>query len=1076
MATKAQVVADYTFNTVSCTPITINFTDISSSAGSLLSTWEWDFGDGTMSTAQFPVHTYVTEGDFNVCLTATNGNGESDTECKMISFQTPIADAGIAIEQITCSMPDITLDGFGSIQGINYIYEWTTTNGNIDTGGNTLSPLVNAAGEYTLLVTDLTTGCTAESTVTVTAETEVPTVSIAPPDILTCSTSSVTLDATASSQGSGYVFEWTDPSNNPIGSGGIIITVSEPGVYTLTITGDNGCSAVNSVIVAENINTPTYSIPDMIVCFGEAVSLTAGTICSDCSIEITYTNGVVVCDSWPCSFIPTNDTYTFTLTDNNNGCSNSDNFTISISNEIELSSDVTDVSCDGELDGVIDLTVVGGIPPLQFFWSNNTLTEDLFSVSAGTYSVTVVDANDCAAVHETTIGAPSEISVEIINLYNVNCNGMADGIIELEASGGEPGYTFSWSNGSTDPNQSNLVAGVYQVTVTDANGCTTVLEDLLITEPTEIILSSTSTPASCNGGTDGSIDLTVSGGIPPYTYDWTPGFWITEDLTGLTAGTYTVFVTDNQDCQVSTEVIIEGSTDLGLFITDDTTLCAGQTVQLEVSWVPNVAYPVTWSPTFDLDDPTSYTPTASPTETTLYTVTVDSGNGCVDQAEVLVTVNQYLDFGLQLFSNSPVCEGESLEFYSNLGGAANYFWNGPNGFFSTEANPVIPVADASMTGGYSLEIIDNAGCNIGATFDVLVDDDCVWPGDTDTNNVVNNFDLLNIGLAFDSVGPSRFGGSLSWIGQGVEDWSQSTINTNVNFKHIDTDGNGIVNSDDTLAISQNWGLTHNFTGTTVFDQFTDLPIATDGSILNAPFYVEPDSLPEGETVGLDIILGDMTNVVSGLYGIAFSIEYDASIVVPGSAFIDFSNCWLGDVNADAITIQRDFPAEGRIDAAITRIDGMEMDGAGLFGEFIITLDDDILFWDPNGNQPDNEVFADFAITNYHLINFSQEEIIAAGTTTTAPVSGDVSTSIHNSYLDKQIQLYPNPANELFFISAKNLFIEQVKIYSTTKLIKAIETKTIDVIEIPTMDLPNGIYFIELQTEKGVVTKKVSIVK
>jgi len=358
---------------------------------------------------------------------------------------------------------------------------------------------------------------------------------------------------------------------------------------------------------------------------------------------------------------------------------------------------------------------------------------------------------------------------------------------------------------------------------------------------------------------------------------------------------------------------------------------------------------------------------------------------------------------------------------------------------------------------------------------ITVDDDCVWPGDTDTNTVVNNFDLLNIGLAFDSVGPTRAGASLSWIGQPADDWTQTTPTTNVNYKHIDTDGNGMINSDDTLAIVQNWGLMHNFTGTTVLNQFTDLPV-TDGSVAIAPFYVEPDTLPEGETIGLDIILGDVTNMVTGLYGIAFSIEYDTAVVVPGSASIDFTNCWLGDINADAISIQKDFSSPGRIDAAITRIDGMEVDGAGFFGTFIITLEDDILLWDPRNDEPDNDVFADFTITNYHLINFAQEEILVEGLTTTAPVGGDGTTSIHNTYLDKQIQLYPNPANELFYISSKDLFIEEVKIYSTTKLLQAMETKTNNVIEIPTRHLPNGIYFIELQTDQGVVTKKVSVVK
>jgi len=535
--------------------------------------------------------------------------------------------------------------------------------------------------------------------------------------------------------------------------------------------------------------------------------------------------------------------------------------------------------------------------------------------------------------------------------------------------------------------------GIYTIIVTDSNtGCTSTEQIVFSNIDDPIEIDADITHASCNGGTDGAIDLTVMGGSLPYIYTWSTGHNI-EDISGLPVSTYSVTVTDANGCQIDTIAVVNEAANLNLMITNDTVICEGETVDLEVWWVPTVVYPVEWFPSTTLNNNTITNPTATPTETTLYSVVVTESSGCTGEAQVLVTV----------------------------------------------------------------------------------DDDCVWPGDTDTNLVVNNFDLLNIGLAFDSVGPPRAGASLSWVGQPADEWTQNTPTANVNYKHIDTDGNGIINSDDTLAIVQNWGLMHNFTGPNIFEQFTDLPIA-DGASAIAPFYIEPDSLPEGETIGLDIILGDASNVVTGLYGIAFSIEYDTAVVVPGSAAINFSNSWLGNVNADAISIQKDFSTPGRIDAAITRIDGMEMDGAGFFGTFIITLEDDILLWNPKNDELENDVFADFKITNYHLINFSQEEIPVDGLTTTAPVS-NVSTSLHNAYLEKQIQLYPNPANELFFISSsKNIFIEQVKIYSTTQLIKAVETKTNDVIEILTMDLPNGIYFIELQTEKGVATKKVSIVK
>ena len=1209
MATKAQVLADFTYTTSFCGPYNVNFLDTSLGGGFPIASWEWDFADGTTSTAQSPTHIYSFAGTYNVCLTATNSNGESDTECKMIVLTTPTADAGPDME-LNCATPSVILDGSASSQGASLFYDWTTINGSILSGVNTLNPEVSSAGDYTLIVTDAQTGCTAVSNVVVTVDINIPVASIVAPSVLTCVQTSVTLDASGSSQGTNYSYQWSNAST------AMTIEVNTPGTYSLTVTDNfNGCTAVSSIVVEEDIeiptcninanpitlgcttavlnatgtstgsnieylwttldgtilsgettlspeveydgtydltvtNTasgctsvcsitaainifcfddgdcangeevwnsstcncdqinvpdptpcindgdcsngietwnpstcgcdilnpivPTFSIPNTSFCEGEMVSLTAGMICSDCTIELFDPTGILLCNSLPCSFTPINGTYIFTVTDNATGCSNTDNFTMTVSDEITISSDITNVSCYADADGAIDLTVIGGSTPYDFLWANGANTEDLTGLQAAVYTVTVVDANGCQVEHIATVLEPSEMSAIITSVSPVSCFGDSDGEIDITVTGGVTPYSYFWLDGSIEEDRNDLGAGIYTVTVGDANFCTQLVLNFTVEEPTELLLNTTSTPASCNGGMDGSIELSVTGGTQPYTYLWSPGFWTDQNINNLTAGTYTVTVTDSNACTATSETIVEETSDLGLFITNDTTICAGETVQLEVNWIPNIAYPIQWSPAFDLSDPNIYNPIASPTETTTYTVTVTDPGGCTDTKEVTVTVNNYIDFGLQLFSNSPVCEGEPLEFYANLGGAT-YVWSDPNGaVLFTDENPIIPMADASMSGQYDLNIVDNAGCVLNVTFDVFVDADCVWPGDTDTNKVVNNFDLLNIGLAFDSVGPPRFNGSLSWMGQGVEDWSQNTPTTNVNFKHADTDGNGMVNSNDTLAITQNWGLMHNFTNTPVLNQFTDLPIA-DGAVLTAPFYVEPDTLPEGETIGLDIILGDVSNVVTGLYGIAFSIEYDTSVVVPGSASIDFSNCWLGDVDADAITIQRDFPAEGRIDAAITRIDGMEMDGAGLFGEFIITLDDDILLWDPKNDEIENDVFANFAITNYHLINFSQEEILVEATTTSAPVDG--TTSIHNTYLDKEIQLYPNPANELFYISSsKNLFIEQVKIYSTTSLIKAMKTNTTDVIEIPTMDLPNGIYFIELQTEKGVVTKKVSVIK
>ena len=214
-------------------------------------------------------------------------------------------------------------------------------------------------------------------------------------------------------------------------------------------------------------------------------------------------------------------TYTVTVTDDH-GCTASVSATIIEPNILSLSTTHTDVSCNGGSDGSVDLTVSGGTAPYSYSWNDpsNSITEDLSSLSAGTYSVTVTDANGCTETESVTISEPTSLSLSSTQL-NVSCNGRSDGSIDLSVSGGTAPYSYSWNDAGSSTTQDivSLPAGTYTVTVTDDNSCTAT-ETVTITEPTALSLSSTQVNVSCNGGSDGSIDLSVSGGTAPYTYSW----------------------------------------------------------------------------------------------------------------------------------------------------------------------------------------------------------------------------------------------------------------------------------------------------------------------------------------------------------------------------------------------------------------------------------------------------------------------------------------------------------------------------------------------------------------------------
>jgi PKD repeat protein len=1087
---QAQITAEFSASTTTgCGETEVAFLDLSTSNNNI-QTWLWDFGDGNTSNQQNPIITYFVPDNYTVCLTVTDDMGGNNMICKTDFIEinpVPVCIINFNIPVLNCANIFVTLDGSQSSTGPNFTYLWSTTNGNIVSGSSTTNAIVDSPGLYTLEVTHTSNGCSSNTTVEVISDTSIPVADVSATQmtyIIDCTTTSISpyyLDGSNSSAGPNIVYAWYDSNNNLISndiifgvnnlgtytftvtdtvslctntdfvtivivqnitppiadaepdmilscaeitvtligngssvgtnityawfdSNGSVIsttlnpTISTPGTYTLVVTdNDNGCWASSQVIVSADTNLPSTSLnATTLVCPGEMVIIDLAVPCLNCSIEVLDGMGNIVCTNLPCEIDPTDEPFQITVTDLNNGCQNVDNFSISVLNPFVIAQVITtDVSCFGENDGAIDIDISEGSAPYFFTWSNGSIIEDQSGLSPGTYTVSIIDANGCELVESFEILEPAPIQITNVVVTNVSCAGINDGNIEITVEGGTSFYNYQWLNGGIPSN--GLSTGTYNVTITDANGCTFV----------------------------------------------SPNYEITQNV-----------------C---------------FDFLNDTTICVGGIVPLSDE-TPMSDFNYAWSPAIGLNDPNIPNPIASPSETTTYILTITDGNGTVifNAQGPTVTVQNYLDFGLLDFSNAPLCDGDTLELYGNLG--TSFLWTGPNGYVETLMNPTINNVTEFESGIYSLTITDNFNCTASADVDVdvFIDDDCVWPGDTDTNMVVNHFDLLNIGLAYDSVGTIRENPSFDWFSQPSFDWSQTTPTSNVNYKHIDADGNGIIEAADTMAITQNFGFTHNFVDP-VDNQFTNLP-PTDGFTMVTPFYIEPDTLIEGQTISLNLILGDVSNIVIGLYGIGFSIEYDSSVVVPGSASINFDNCWLGDVNADAISIQFDFPNPGRIDAAITRIDGMEMDGYGLFGDLIITLEDDILLWNggsgSNNFEPTTDVTADFAITNYHLINFSQEEILVEGMTTTAPIGE--TTNLSFIELNELITVFPNPAKDAFFIASQKIDLEVVRIFSATGELKVVKTDPKNTLEFSTENLASGVYFIEIQTREGIVTKKLFI--
>jgi hypothetical protein len=240
-------------------------------------------------------------------------------------------------------------------------------------------------------------------------------------------------------------------------------------------------------------------------------------------------------------------TYTVIVTDDN-GCVDSLSATITEpAAPLALTATTVDVLCHGAATGEVDLTATGGTAPYTFAWSNGATTEDITGLIAGVYTVVVTDDNGCVDSLSATITEPAAPLALTATTVDVLCHGAATGEVDLTATGGTAPYTFAWSNGATNEDIINLIAGTYTVIVTDDNGCVDSLS-ATITEPAApLALTATTVDVLCHGAATGEVDLTATGGTAPYTFAWSNGA-TTEDIINLIAGTYTVIVTDDNGC------------------------------------------------------------------------------------------------------------------------------------------------------------------------------------------------------------------------------------------------------------------------------------------------------------------------------------------------------------------------------------------------------------------------------------------------------------------------------------------------------------------------------------------------
>ncbi len=252
----------------------------------------------------------------------------------------------------------------------------------------------------------------------------------------------------------------------------------------------------------------------------------------------------------------------------------SNSITVTRTEAPSLSLSATDVSCNGGNDGSISSTVTGGDGTYTYNWSNGATTADINNLEPGTYSLTVTDGNACSAIATATVAQPALLAV-IVTGTNETCLDSNDGTASANAIGGTAPYTYLWNNGATTASITGLAPGIYNVIVTDANGCTASSTDVIIASDGLTSCSATVSSSynegvdiSTFGGSDGMASVEATGGTLPYTFQWSNG-QTGADADNLSAGTYSVIVTDANACTCESSVTLTDPSKVGNFVWED---------------------------------------------------------------------------------------------------------------------------------------------------------------------------------------------------------------------------------------------------------------------------------------------------------------------------------------------------------------------------------------------------------------------------------------------------------------------------------------------------------------------------
>ena len=673
---------------VKCFGGTTGVAHVTVSGGTTPYTYTWSAGGSTLDSAvNLSATTYtVTVHDANNC---------SGTASFTITQPAAAVSATSVITSATCGLSNgkVVLSPSGGTPG--YTYTWSP---NVSTTDSAISL---AAATYNITITD-TKGCTFVTSAIVPNAAGITVTPGAQTNVKCFGGNTGVAHVTVSGGTTPYTYAWSGSASTLDSAVNLAL-----GTYTVTVHDANGCTGTTTF----NITQPT-AVSASYAVTASTCGLSNGKIVVTASggtpgYTFAWSGGVSTTDS--ATGLPSA-SYSISVMDTN-GCIYATSAFVPNAAGITVTPGAqTNVKCRGASTGVAHVTVSGGTTPYAYTWSAGGSTLDsAVGLSATTYTVTVHDATGCSGTASFTITQPATIVSATSNTAPATC-GNNNGKIVLTASGGTPGYTYTWSpNVSAVDSATNLSVGSYNITVTDANGCPFPTSASVASLSGFSVSPGPKTDVSCFGGNNGVAHVSVAGGTTPYTYTWSPSASTVDSAVNLIAGTYNVTVHDANNCSGTISITIAQPL-AALAVTPTATpgTCGNNNGKIVLSVSGGTSgYTYLWSPNVSTTD------SAVGLAANTYFVTVTDAKGCTFTVSQAVNVSSSITV-------SPGAQTDVSCFGGNNGAAHVTVTGGTTPYtYTWSAGGSTADSAVGLTAStYTVSVHDLNGCSGTASFTI----------------------------------------------------------------------------------------------------------------------------------------------------------------------------------------------------------------------------------------------------------------------------------------------------------------------------------------------------------------------